>query len=88
MRPALPFSPNLARGRSHAIKVAAEYSYLECSMNVSRDEDDLFDEVMETHEESHPHRREHAKADPRPDEEELARKTNVEREEVGLPEDE
>lgn len=50
-------------------------------------EADLFDEVMETHEEVHPHRREHAKADPRPDEDELDRKTEVEREEVGLPED-
>ena len=57
-------------------------------MSDSPDEAHLFDEVMESHEETHPHRREHAKADPRPDEDELERKTNIEREEVGLPEDE
>jgi hypothetical protein len=48
---------------------------------------DPFDEVMEAHEEVHPHRREHAKTDPRPNEDELDRKTDVEREEVGLSED-
>lgn len=51
-------------------------------------EPDPLDEVMETHEEVHPHRREHAKADPHPDEDELDRKTDVERSEVGLSEDE
>jgi hypothetical protein len=49
-------------------------------------EPDPLDEVMETYEEARPHRREHAKADPRPDDEELARRTNLERDEVGLPE--
>ncbi len=48
---------------------------------------DLLDEVMETHEEVHPHRRWHSRADPRPDEDELDRKTDVERGEVGLTED-
>jgi hypothetical protein len=48
--------------------------------------DDIgLDEVMDTHEAAEPHRREHAKADPRPDEDDLERRTNVEREEVGLP---
>ena len=56
-------------------------------MNDQRRESDLFDEVMETEEVVHPHRHEHAKADPRPDEDELERRTNVEREEVGLPEE-
>ena len=46
----------------------------------------FLDDVMATHEEVHPHRREHAKADPRPDEDELERKTEVERDEVGLGE--
>jgi hypothetical protein len=49
-----------------------------------QDDADMMDEVMETHEEAHPHRREHAKAAPRPDEDELDRKTEVERDEVGL----
>ena len=46
-----------------------------------------FDEVMDTEEHPRPHRRDHAKADPRPDEDELERRTEIEREEVGLPED-
>jgi hypothetical protein len=46
-----------------------------------------FDEVMETEEHPHPNRREHAKADPRPDDDELERRTEVERAEVGLPEE-
>jgi hypothetical protein len=50
-------------------------------------ERELFDEVLETHEDAHPHHREHAKADPRPDEDELERRTNIEREEVGLPDE-
>jgi hypothetical protein len=49
--------------------------------------DEVFDEVMETKETPHPNRREHAKEDPRPDDEELERRTNVERSEVNLPED-
>jgi hypothetical protein len=53
--------------------------------DMNRDTDPL-DEVMEAHEEAHPHRREHAKASPRPDEDELERKTEVERDEVGLTE--
>lgn len=56
-------------------------------MNDQRRESDLFDEVMETEEEVHPNRREHGKADPRPDQDELDRRTNIEREEVGLPEE-
>ena len=47
-----------------------------------------FDEVMDTEEHPHPNRREHAKADPRPDEDELDRRTEIERSEVGLPEEE
>ena len=42
------------------------------------------DAVMDTHEGVQPHRREHAKAAPRPDDDDLERRTNVEREEVGL----
>jgi hypothetical protein len=45
------------------------------------------DEVMDTREHPHPNRREHAKADPRPDDEELERRTEIERSEVGLPEE-
>jgi hypothetical protein len=45
------------------------------------------DEVMDTEEHPHPNRREHAKADPRPDDEELERRTEIERSEVGLPEE-
>ncbi len=48
------------------------------------DNGDMLDEVMDTHEEAHPHRREHAKEAPHPDERELNRKTEVERDEVGL----
>jgi hypothetical protein len=47
-----------------------------------------FDEVMDTEEHPHPNRREHAKANPRPDEDELERRTEIERSEVGLPEEE
>lgn len=50
-------------------------------------EPDPIDDVMETYEEAHPNRREHGKEDPRPDQDELDRRTNVEREEVGLPEE-
>ena len=42
------------------------------------------DDVLEPTEPVHPDRREHAKADPRPDDEELERRTEVERVEVGL----
>jgi hypothetical protein len=45
------------------------------------------DEVMDTREQPHPNRREHAKADPRPDDEELERRSEIERSEVGLPEE-
>jgi hypothetical protein len=45
------------------------------------------DEVMDTREHSHPNRREHAKVEPRPDDEELERRVEVERSEVGLPEE-
>jgi hypothetical protein len=46
-----------------------------------------FDEVMDTEEHPHPNRREHAKAEPRPDDDELERRTEIERSEVGLPEE-
>ena len=55
-------------------------------MSEQRGEDDLLDDVMDTHEDVNPHRRQHAKEDPRPDEDELDRKTNVERSELGLSE--
>jgi hypothetical protein len=42
------------------------------------------DDVLEPAEPTHPHRREHAKASPHPDDEELEEKVEVEREEVGL----
>ena len=45
------------------------------------------DEVMDTREHPHPNRREHAKADPRPDDEELELRTEIERSEIGLPEE-
>ena len=45
------------------------------------------DAVLDTQEHAHPNRREHGKADPRPDDEELERRTEIERSEVGLPED-
>ncbi len=45
----------------------------------------VFDEVMDTQEHPHPKHREHGKEDPRPDEEELESRTEVERAEVGLP---
>ena len=48
---------------------------------------EVFDDVMDTEEQPHPHRHEHAKADPRPDDEELERRTELERSEVGLPEE-
>jgi hypothetical protein len=50
-------------------------------------EPDPLDDVMETYEDAHPHHREHGKADPRPDQDELDRRTNIERDEVGLPEE-
>jgi hypothetical protein len=50
-------------------------------------EPDPIDDVMETYEDPHPNRREHGKEDPRPDQDELDRRTNIEREEVGLPEE-
>jgi hypothetical protein len=43
------------------------------------------DEVMDTKEGARPDRREHAKADPRPDDDDLERRTEIEREDVGLP---
>ena len=55
-------------------------------MTNADDAPDLEEEVMDTREHSHPNRREHAKADPRPDEE-LERRTEIERSEIGLPED-
>jgi hypothetical protein len=48
--------------------------------------EEVFDEVMDTEEESRPQRREHAKADPRPDDDDFERKADIERSEVGLPE--
>jgi hypothetical protein len=44
-------------------------------------------EVMDTREHPHPNRREHAKADPSPDDDELERRTEIERSEAGLPEE-
>ena len=55
------------------------------SSDGSRGDAPNLDEVMETHEGAQPHRREHAKADPRPDDDDLERRANVEREEVDLP---
>ena len=46
-----------------------------------------FDEVMDTEEDPHPNRRQHGKADPRPDDDELERRVEIERSEVGLPEE-
>lgn len=54
--------------------------------NADDDAPDL-DEVMDTLEDPRPNRREHAKADPRPDDDELERRTEIERAEVGLPEE-
>jgi hypothetical protein len=54
---------------------------------MASDDDDVLDDVLETHEDARPHRREHAKADPRPDEDDLEHRANIEREEVGLPEE-
>jgi hypothetical protein len=48
--------------------------------------DDLAD-VMDTLEDARPHHREHGKEDPRPDDDELERRTELERREVGLPEE-
>ena len=45
------------------------------------------DDVMDTREDARPDRREHAKANPRPDEDDLERRTDIERQEVGLNED-
>jgi hypothetical protein len=56
------------------------------TMTNADDAPDL-DEVMDTREHPHPNRREHAKADPRPDDDELERRTEIERSEVGLPEE-
>jgi hypothetical protein len=42
------------------------------------------DDIMETFEDARPSHREHAKAPPRPSEEELDRRAEIEREEVGL----
>ena len=42
------------------------------------------DNVFSTEEEVHPNRREHSKADPRPDDDDLERRTEIERSEVGL----
>jgi hypothetical protein len=47
----------------------------------SHDEPNL-DDVMDTEEPATPHRRDHAKAAPHPDEDELDRKTRIERDEV------
>jgi hypothetical protein len=45
------------------------------------------EEVMDTPERPHANRREHAKADSRPDDEQLERRYEIERSEVGLPEE-
>ena len=58
-----------------------------CDPMTNADDAPDLDEVMDTREHPHPNRREHAKADPRPDDEELERRTEIERSEVGLPED-
>jgi hypothetical protein len=50
-------------------------------------DDPNLDDVMETYEEAVPDRREHAKASPHPDDEELERRTDIERREVGLDEE-
>jgi hypothetical protein len=42
------------------------------------------DDVMETTEDARPDRREHGKASPRPDDDELARRAEHERVEVGI----
>lgn len=55
-------------------------------MTKADDAPDL-DEVMDTRELPHPNRREHAKANPRPDDGELERRNEIERSEVGLPEE-
>ncbi|HEY1829614.1 MAG TPA: hypothetical protein VGG38_05145 [Acidimicrobiales bacterium] len=52
-------------------------------MTDAHDEPTL-DDVMDTFEEARPSHREHAKAPPRLDEDELDRRTDIEREEVGL----
>ena len=44
--------------------------------------DPNLDDVMDTEEPATPHRRDHAKAAPHPDEDELDRKTRIERDEV------
>jgi hypothetical protein len=51
------------------------------------DDKNLLDEVMHTTEDARPNRREHAKAEPRPDPEELEHCANIERDETGLPEE-
>ncbi|MGH9047821.1 MAG: hypothetical protein ACRDVW_11005 [Acidimicrobiales bacterium] len=50
-------------------------------------EQPTLEDVLDVEEPVKPHRREHAKAAPRPDEEELDEKVQVEREEVGLGDD-
>lgn len=50
-------------------------------------DDPTLDDVTENYEEALADRREHAKASPRPDDEELERRTDIERREVGLDED-
>lgn len=54
---------------------------------VDRHDEPTLDDVIEPVEPTTPHRREHAKASPRPDDEELEEKTRVERDEVGLGEE-
>jgi hypothetical protein len=56
------------------------------AMTMPHDQPNL-DDVLETEEEARPNRREHAKTSPRPDDDELEERVEVERSEVGLPPD-
>jgi hypothetical protein len=49
-----------------------------------RHDEPNLDDVLEPEEPTHAHRREHAKAAPHPDDDELEAKVEIEREEVGL----
>jgi hypothetical protein len=68
-------------------RIAEERRGMSTSDSSADSEQAKFDEVMDTAERPRPDRREHAKADPRPDDDELERRTEIERSEVGLPEE-
>jgi len=83
----LPGAVQQGRRTVRTISVVRKGEGMSTSDRAAESEKAKFDEVMDTEEQTRPNRREHAKADPRPDDDELERRTEIERSEVGLPEE-